>query len=430
MTGTTVARRHPRMPSRRLLVGILLGVIPLSQLPIDIYTPAIPTMITELGTSATLVQNSVSAYVLGMSLGLIPVGVIADAKGRRPTLLACLVLLMLASIGIAVTNDIAVLLVLRFVQGLGGCACMVLVYAVAADTTRGDRLTSLSGWLGASWGLAPVIAPAVGGVLVQFVSWRGIFVLVAVIAAAAFVVVWRLLPETLDPARAAPIVPRAIIRVLGSTLRRRLFVGLTLVFAVFASAQLLFGVVAPLLYETALGLPPAAYGAIALLVGAANLGGELATGALATRVSSRALGFGALASFTAGAVVLLVSGLVVGPDILFITVGGMLVMLGCGALCPLAYGLALGLFDRNLGLVGGLASAVCYLVVAVTMAAAATLPDHDQVPLGAVYVGCAVVGGVLLALSLRGRRPGAAPADAGTGHGAAADTPTAAAPGE
>jgi DHA1 family bicyclomycin/chloramphenicol resistance-like MFS transporter len=403
MTGTIAARRGPRIPSRRVLVALLLGIIPLSQLPIDIYTPAIPAMVDELGTSTTLVQNTVSAYVLGMSFGLIPVGVIADARGRRPTLLACLALLAITSIGIAFTDDIAVLLALRFVQGLGGCACMVLVYAIAADTTRGAPLTALSGWLGASWGLAPVLAPAVGGVLVDHVSWRGIFVLVALLAVAALVVVWRLLPETLDPANAQPIVPRAILRVLGTTLRRRLFVGLTLVFAVFASAQLLFGVVAPLLYENGLGLSSTAYGAIALVIGAANLGGELATGAFATRLSPRMLGLAALASFVAGTAVLLVSGLTVGLDLLLLTIGGMLVMLGCGALCPLAYGLALNLFDRNLGLVGGLTSAVCYLVVAVTMGAAATLPDTDQIPIATVYVACALVGGVLLILCTRAR---------------------------
>jgi DHA1 family bicyclomycin/chloramphenicol resistance-like MFS transporter len=401
-----------RIPNRRVLIAILLGVIPLSQFPIDVYTPAIPDMIREFGTSATLMQNSVSAYVLGMAIGLIPVGIIADARGRRPTLLACLALLVVASLGIAVTSDIWVLLALRFVQGLGACACMVVVYAIAADSSRGRELTSLSGWLGASWGLAPVIAPAIGGLLVQFVSWRGIFVLIAVLATAAAIVVWRWLPETLTADKAQPVRPALIARVLALTLKRKLFVGLTLVFAVFASAQLLFGVVAPLLYETELGLAPAAYGLIALLIGAANLGGELATGSLATCISSRLLGFSALASFTVGAVVLAVSGLLVGPDLVLITVGGMFVMLGCGALCPMAYGLALGLFDRNLGLVGGLASAVCYLFVAITMAAAATLPDDSQAPLGLVYLGCVVVGGVLLVFCLPRSRT-AAPAPAG-----------------
>ncbi|UFS58947.1 multidrug effflux MFS transporter [Subtercola endophyticus] len=395
------AAKAPRLVRReRMLVLILLAVIPLSQIPIDAYTPAIPDMITELNTSSTLVQNSVSAYVLGMSIGLLPIGIIADARGRKPTLLVCLGILFVASLGCALTGDIYTLLALRFIQGLGGCATMVIVYAIAADSFRGARLTSISGLLGASWGLAPVLAPAVGGLLVQYVSWRGIFVLIAVLAMVAAAVIFFVLPETLAVDRRTPIRPREIGGVLAATLRRRIFVGLTLIFAVFASAQLMFGVVAPLLYETQLGLTPAFYGLIALLVGVANLIGELSTSYFATRISARMLGFSALVSFSLGAVILAVSGTLVGPHLLWITLGGVLALAGCGALCPLAYGLVMGLFTRNLGLIGGLTSAVCYLFVAVAMAAAAGLPDDSQAPLGYIYVACAIAGFVLLALCL------------------------------
>ncbi|RFA12560.1 Bcr/CflA family drug resistance efflux transporter [Subtercola boreus] len=410
----------PSAAGNRLLIAILLAIIPISQIPIDAYTPAIPDMIVELGASSTLVQNTVSAYVLGMSIGLLPIGIIADAKGRKPTLLVCLALLFVASIGCALTADIYTLLALRFVQGLGGCATMVIVYAIAADRFRGARLTSISGLLGASWGLAPVIAPAIGGLLVQYISWRGIFVLIAVSALAAAAAVVLLLRETLAVEKRTPIDLREIGGVLASTLRRRIFIGLTLVFAVFAVAQLLFGVVAPLLYETQLGLSPAIYGLVALLVGAANLAGELSTAHFATRVSPRVLGFGALVSFTAGAIILSLSGVLVGPHFVWITVGGMLALAGCGALCPLAYGLTLGKFDRNLGLVGGLTSAICYLFVAITMSAAAGLPDDSQAPLGFVYVGVAVAGLVLLSLCLpsartAGRASGAAVSSSASG---------------
>ncbi|RFA17963.1 MFS transporter [Subtercola boreus] len=394
--------------SNRLLLVILLAIIPLSQVPIDIYTPAIPTMVTDLGASNTLVQNTVSAYVLGMSVGLLPIGIIADARGRKPTLLVCLALLLVTSVGCALTADVYTLLGMRFLQGLGGCSTMVIVYAIAADRFRGARLTSISGLLGASWGLAPVMAPAIGGLLVEYISWRGIFVAVAVAALAAGVAVALLLPETLAKDGRTPIDLREVGGVLASTLRRRIFIALTLVFAVFAVAQLLFGVVAPLLYEVQLGFSPALYGGVALLVGAANLAGELSTAHFATRVPARVLAFTALGFFGAGAIILCLSGVLVGPSLLWITLGGMLALAGCGALCPLAYGLTLGYFDRNLGLVGGLTSAICYLFVAVTMAAAAGLPDDSQAPIGFVYVGVAVAGLVLLSLCLPRRRSSAA----------------------
>ena len=209
------------VPVPRRVVVILLLVIPLSQIPLDIYTPALPQMVLDLDASAAVVQNTVTAYMLGMSLAFIPVGLIADAVGRKRTLLTCLAILVVTSVGCALVQNITLLLGLRFVQGIGGCACLVLAYALAADCYRGARLTSVSGLLGAAWGLAPVLAPAVGGVLVQFMSWRLVFVLIALLAALAEPLVVAGLPETLPPELRAPVEVGAAARVLGAALRHR-----------------------------------------------------------------------------------------------------------------------------------------------------------------------------------------------------------------
>ena len=128
------------------------------------------------------------------------------------------------------------------------------------------------------------------------------------------------------------------------------FVAYTAVFGLVASAQLVFGVVAPFLYQQNLGLSAGAYGLIALLIGGANLTGEMACTSLAPRTTPRQLCFGALLVYFCGALTLLLSGLLVGASFFLITIGGMLALAGCGTLCPTMYGMALGLFSRNLGL--------------------------------------------------------------------------------
>ncbi|RZL72417.1 MAG: Bcr/CflA family efflux MFS transporter [Rhodococcus sp. (in: high G+C Gram-positive bacteria)] len=392
------------VPVPRRVVVILLLVIPLSQIPLDIYTPALPQMVLDLDASPAVVQNTVTAYMLGMSLAFIPVGIIADAVGRKRTLLTCLAILVVTSVGCALVQDITVLLGLRFVQGIGGCACLVLAYAVAADCYRGARLTSVSGLLGAAWGLAPVLAPAVGGVLVQFISWRLVFGLIALLAALAVPLVVAGLPETLPPESRTPVDVTAAARVLGVALRHRIFVGFVLVFGLMASAQMVFGVVAPFLYQEILGFSPAAYGAVALVVGGANLLGELACGALAVRVGTRRLAFGAWWVFVAGALVLTVTAglsVVTAPAI---TIGACLALAGCGVLCPQMYGLALGLFSRNLGLIGGVVTAACYLVVSAAMAVAGVLPETSQAPLGWLYLALGAGAGILLLLTTSARR--------------------------
>lgn len=383
-------------PPRRLL-AILLCVVPLSQIPLDVYTPALPQMVTDLASTPAALQGTVTVYMLGLAIGFIPVGVMADAWGRKRVLLTCLAVVVATSVLCALAPGVTFLLVARFLQGLAACACMVLSYAVAADCFRGAKLTSVSGILGSAWGLAPVIAPAVGGLLVQYVSWRVVFALVAVLAALVAVLVAAAMPETLQTQNRTPIAVRATSRAITHSFRNPVFGCFVLVFGLLASAQLAFGVAGPFLYQERLGFQPAAYGAIALVVGAANLLGELACGYFAVRTSTRRLAFSALTLFGAGTAVLLISGLTVGIDAWAVTIGAALALAGCGVLCPQMYGLALGLFTKNLGLVGGITSAGCYLIVSVALAAVGVLPENDQTTLGGLYVVCGVVAFALLA---------------------------------
>ncbi|MCV7420306.1 multidrug effflux MFS transporter [Mycobacterium yunnanensis] len=390
-------------PPRHLL-AILLCVIPLSQIPLDVYTPALPQMVVDLGSTPAALQGTVTVYMLGLAVGFIPVGVMADAWGRKRVLLASLVVVVATSVLCAVAPNVGFLLAVRFLQGLAACACMVLSYAVAADSFRGPKLTSVSGILGAAWGLAPVIAPAVGGVLVQYTTWRMVFGLVAVLAAAVAVLVATALPETLAPTNRTPIAVRATSQAVAHTMRNPVFGCFVLVFGLMASTQLAFGVAGPFLYQAGLGFAPAAYGAIALAVGAANLLGELACGYFAVRISTRKLACGALAAFALGTAVLLVSALTIGLDAWALTIGAALALAGCGVLCPQMYGLALGLFTKNLGLVGGIASAGCYLIVSVALAAVGALPENDQSTLGWLYVVCGAAAFVLLIWATAERR--------------------------
>lgn len=384
----------------RSLVALLLGIVPLSQIPLDIYTPALPQMVRDLASDNAAVQNTVTAYMLGMSLALVPVGLLSDAHGRRPVLIGGLALLIAMSVGCAFVESIDVLLGMRFLQGIGGCVCLVITYAIAADRFRDRELTAVSGLLGAAWGLAPVLAPAAGGFLVELVSWRVVFLVIAAMAAAAMFVAMLFLPETLERDRRTPVDLAATVSVVRRAFADRRFLGFTLIFSAMASAQMVFGVVAPFLYQEQLGFAPGIYGLFALLLGGANLLGEFACSSFARRVSPRMLGFGAFTFYATGALLLAVSGLMIGTGVFSLTIAGALVLAGCGTLCPMMYGMALGLFDRNLGLIGGLISALCYLSVSGAMAVAAALPESSQAPLGGLYVALGLAALFLLPTAL------------------------------
>ncbi len=393
----------------RRIIGVLLLVSPLEQVAFDIYTPALPKIAEHFAASNTLVQNTVTAYVLGMALVVLPAGLIADAIGRKRVLLAGLGLMTLTSIGLAVADDLPTMIALRFVQGLGAGTCLLLAATVAADCFRGAKLVSVLGLLGAAWGSAPVVAPAVGGFIAQFGSWRLVFVVLAVMTATVGLLVAVVLPETLRPERRSPIDLRAAAGVLGEALRHRAFVAFATMFGLVAAAQTVFGVVGPFLYEVGLGFSSATYGFVALGVGAANFVGAAACGALAQRTTTRRLAIGASAVLALGGAVLLASAQCVGLSALAITGGAALAMVSIGVLDPLTKGLAMGVFSRNVGLVTGLISTFCYGSITLATALMAWLPERSQAPLGWVWVAAAA--GLVIVLTLAAKhtsRAGAA----------------------
>lgn len=378
-----------RASAARRIIVVLMLVAPLDQVALDLYAPAMPKIAVQFAASNTLVQNTVTAYVLGMALVVLPVGLIADAIGRKRVLLTGMGLMTLTSIGCALTSSLPMLIGLRFLQGLGAGTCFLLAAAIAADCFRGARLVSALGLLGAAWGAAPVVAPAVGGFITQFASWRVVFVVLAALTATVAFLVAVVLPETLHHDSRSPINLRAAAGVLGEAMRNRSFVAFATMFGLVASAQTVFGVVGPFLYQSGLGYSSATFGFIALGVGTANFLGAAACAALARRTTTRRLLIGGSAALALGGVVMLASAQYVGLSALAITCGAAVALLSIGVLDPLTKGLAMGVFSRNVGLVTGLISTICYASIALAAALMAWLPENSQAPLGWFYVAAA-----------------------------------------
>jgi DHA1 family bicyclomycin/chloramphenicol resistance-like MFS transporter len=189
---------------------------------------------------------------------------------------------------------------------------------------------------------------------------------------------------------------------LGKALRHRAFIAFTAMFGLVGAAQMVFGVAGPFLYQVGLGFASATYGFIALGVGAANFVGAAACGALAQRTSTPRLAMAGAGVLAVGGAVLVASAGVVGLNAWFITAGAALAMLSTGVLDPLSKGLAMGVFNRNIGLVTGLINTVCYVSITLASALVAWLPESSQAPLGWIYVSVAV--GITALMVTMGRR--------------------------
>ncbi|MCA3279538.1 MAG: multidrug effflux MFS transporter [Roseomonas sp.] len=168
---------------------------------IDMYLPALPMLGQSLGTTAGAVQASLAVFFLGMALGQIFYGPIADRYGRRLPLFIGLGVYTAASLICALAPQIESLIAARLMQALGGCAGMVIARAVVRDVADERGAIRLMARLMLVMGVAPIIAPIIGGTLLGVIGWRGIFLCLTAYGAILLLVIALFLPETLPPER-------------------------------------------------------------------------------------------------------------------------------------------------------------------------------------------------------------------------------------
>lgn len=182
-----------------LVLGSLTAFGPLS---IDMYLPGLPAIGRELHAGAAEVQQTVAAFFIGIAVGQLVYGPLSDRMGRRWPMLFGVGLYILASIGCALANSIGLLIGLRVVQALGGCAGMVISRAVVRDRFAHHEVIHVFSMLMLVMGTAPILAPLIGGFLLQVASWRALFWMQAAFAAVVGLAVLLTLPESRSEATA------------------------------------------------------------------------------------------------------------------------------------------------------------------------------------------------------------------------------------
>ncbi|WP_428967138.1 multidrug effflux MFS transporter [Micromonospora fluostatini] len=189
-----------RAPSLVALV-FLLGVGPFAT---DTYIAALPELQRSLSTSATVAQLTLTAFIVGLAAGQLLLGPLSDAWGRRRLLLVGCALFALLSVVCAVAPNGPVLVTARLLQGVVAGGGVALARATVTDTHRGDRAAATFGLISSITFLSPVVAPAVGGLILAHGTWRTVFAALAGLGVAMFVAVLLGIRETLPPHRRQP----------------------------------------------------------------------------------------------------------------------------------------------------------------------------------------------------------------------------------
>ncbi|BCS32319.1 Bcr/CflA family drug resistance efflux transporter [Luteitalea sp. TBR-22] len=340
-----------------LLLGSLTAIAPMS---IDMYLPAFPTLEQALATDAAAVQRTLSVFFLGLSLGQLGYGPMSDRFGRRLPLLVGLALYTLASLGCALATSIGMLTAWRGLQALGGCAGVVMARAVVRDVFGPREAARVLSSLMLVMGVAPILAPLVGGWVLAHAGWRALFGILMVFGASCWVAVWRGLPDTAPDARATTLTVGTALAAFGRVARHPRF-------RRFASAQalaqcVLFAYIAgaPFLYMQVLGLSPSGFAAMFGLNSIGLIGASQLNRALLRREETGVILWRALlVQLAAGAVFL---GLVLSGSTGLVALAApiLVLVLLLGFVLPNTTALALAPFDRDAGTASALLGAAQY----------------------------------------------------------------------
>ncbi|MFC5330211.1 multidrug effflux MFS transporter [Brachybacterium fresconis] len=242
-----------------VVIVVLTTLSAIGPLATDMYIPAFPEVAGELGTTASRMQLTITAFFLGTASGQVVAGPLSDRMGRRTPLLIGIVLCLLASIGCALAPSVEILLVLRVLQGIGGGFGMVLGRAVLIDMTDGPELFRLMNIMQGVGGVAPIVAPLMGGIILIVVQWREIFLVIAAMSLISLIGVLVRIPESLPPSRRHSGGFRTFLRNVRTLLHRRTFVAYMLVNAFSAFALMAYVSASSFVVQEMLGFTSSEY---------------------------------------------------------------------------------------------------------------------------------------------------------------------------
>lgn len=211
---------------RKVVLFLLLGTLTaLAPITTDIYLPSFPSITADLNTSASLTQLSLTSGLIGLALGQLVFGPLSDIRGRKMPLIIALIIYVGASALCALSPKIWILIILRFIQGAAGAGGVVIARACVRDLYSGSEMTKMYSILMLVVGLAPILAPVIGGQLLYLMPWNGIFLFLSIAGFLLLVAVIFGLPETLSNQQRLKGGIQNTFRTFKGLLSNRLYIG-------------------------------------------------------------------------------------------------------------------------------------------------------------------------------------------------------------
>ena len=309
----------------KLFLVLLLGVLSaFGPFVVDLYLPSLPQLASFFETSASMTQLTLTTAMIGLAVGQLLLGPLSDKFGRKIPLIISLVIYIISTVLIVYAPNIESMIVLRVIQGLSSAGSVVISRAVATDLYRGREMTRFFGLLMTINGIAPIISPILGSLLLEYISWKGVFVFLALIGVIVLLFCFRL-KESLSIENRLQGSIFATFSTFGVIIKNRLFMSYVGIESFLLGAMFAYIAASPFILQSFYGLSAfifsLCFGAngAALVIGA-NIGGKLP--------NRQALAIGVLAFVVAALYTIAV--LIIQPHWLFVDIGffAMLLLMG------------------------------------------------------------------------------------------------------
>ncbi|MET8802532.1 multidrug effflux MFS transporter [Streptomyces sp. NPDC004546] len=378
-----------------LLVTLVLGGLTATPpLAMDMYLPSLPEVTRSLHAPAATVQLTLTACLLGMALGQLVVGPMSDRWGRRRPLLAGLAVYLLATALCALAPNVETLVAFRLAQGLAGAAGIVIARAVVRDLYDGVAMARFFSTLMLVSGVAPIVAPLIGGQILRVTDWRGVFVVLTVVGVLLAALVWLRLPETLPPAERHDGGVQAALRAMRGLLADLPFSGYMLAGGFAFAALFAYISASPFVIQEIYGASPQTFSLLfglnsVGLVAAGQVNGKLLVGRVALE---KVLACGlAVIVLAATALLLMSTGALGEVGLPPIAAALFVLMSAMGITLPNAQTLALLRTRHAAGSASALLGTSSFLVGAVASPLVGVAGEHTAVPMAVVQLAGALV---------------------------------------
>jgi DHA1 family bicyclomycin/chloramphenicol resistance-like MFS transporter len=384
-----------------LLVG---GLMALAVVSTDMYVPGLPALAVYFETDPGAVAQTMSVYLAGFAIGQLAYGPLSDRFGRRPMLLVGAVVFAGASAACAAAPSIETLIVARFFQAVGACSGQVIGRAILRDRHEPAETVRMLAYATVVMGLVAAVVPATGGLILQVLGWRMVFVLMTLYGAVIALILWRGFEETLAVRDPSATRTMPMVRNFARLLRERTYAGYTVSLCFMYAALFTYLTGGPFVFIEVLGLSPFQFGLVSASIAISFISGSFMAGWLANRFDARRVYLAATGISAAAGLALAAVGASAWLSVASFVLPFSVLTFGLGILLPTGFAAALAPHAR----IAGTASALLGALQATAAVAAGTIAglvfDGTAAPITTMIAVCTAAMLISFVAMVRPRR--------------------------